>query len=44
MLLFERPLKDGDWVRAGDVTGRVTEINWRSVHIETATREPPHRP
>ena len=39
MLLFERPLKDGDWVRAGDVTGRVTEINWRSVHIETATRE-----
>ena len=39
MLLFERPLKDGDWVRAGDVTGRVIEINWRSVHIETATRE-----
>jgi len=39
MLLFERPLKDGDWVRAGDVTGRVTEINWRSVHIETSTRE-----
>jgi small-conductance mechanosensitive channel len=39
MLLFERPLKDGDWVRTGDVTGRVTEINWRSVHIETATRE-----
>ena len=39
MLLFERPLKDGDWVRAGGVTGRVTEINWRSVHIETSTRE-----
>ena len=39
MLLFERPLKDGDWVRTGDVTGRVIEINWRSVHIETATRE-----
>lgn len=39
MLLFERPLKDGDWVRTGGVTGRVIEINWRSVHIETATRE-----
>ena len=39
MLLFERPLKDGDWVRTGGVTGRVIEINWRSVHIETSTRE-----
>ena len=39
MLLFERPLKVGDWVRAGGTMGRVIEINWRSVHIETATRE-----
>lgn len=39
MLLFERPLSVGDWVTAEGVTGRVVEINWRSVHIETATRE-----
>ena len=39
MLLFERPLKVGDWVKTGDTMGRVIEINWRSVHIETATRE-----
>ena len=39
MLLFERPLNVGDWVIAKGVTGRVIEINWRSIHIETSTRE-----
>lgn len=39
MLLFERPLNVGDWITADGVTGRVVEINWRSVHIETPTRE-----
>ena len=39
MLLFERPLNVGDWIIADSVTGRVIEINWRSVHIETPTRE-----
>lgn len=39
MLLFERPLNVGDWVIAEGVTGRVIEINWRSIHIETPTRE-----
>lgn len=39
MLLFERPLKVGDWVSAEGVTGKVIEINWRSVHIQTPTRE-----
>jgi small-conductance mechanosensitive channel len=39
MLLFERPLKVGDWVTADGVMGKVIEINWRSVHIQTSTRE-----
>ena len=39
MLLFERPLSVGDWVSAEGVTGKVIEINWRSVHILTPTRE-----
>lgn len=39
MLLFERPLNVGDWVVADGTTGKVIEINWRSVHIETPTRE-----
>jgi small-conductance mechanosensitive channel len=39
MLLFERPLSVGDWVQAEGVKGKVTEINWRSVRIETPTRE-----
>jgi small-conductance mechanosensitive channel len=39
MLLFERPIKVGDWVAAEGVTGKVIEINWRSVHILTSTRE-----
>ncbi|MFM8251302.1 MAG: mechanosensitive ion channel domain-containing protein [Planctomycetota bacterium] len=39
MLLFERPLNVGDWVNADGAIGKVIEINWRSVHIETPTRE-----
>jgi small-conductance mechanosensitive channel len=39
MLLSERPLNLGDWIQVGDVRGRVIEINWRAVHIETPTRE-----
>lgn len=39
MLLLERPLNVGDWVNVDGVIGRVREINWRSVHIETTTRE-----
>lgn len=39
MLLFERPLNVGDFVVADGTTGKVIEINWRSVHIETPTRE-----
>ena len=39
MLLFERPLSVGDWVTVGNVTGKVIEINWRSVHVATRTRE-----
>ncbi len=39
MLLFERPLNIGDWITAEGATGKVTKINWRSVHIETTARE-----
>ena len=34
-LLFEQPFKKGDWLRVGDLVGKVTDINWRSVRIET---------
>lgn len=39
MLLFERPLTIGDWLIADGTTGKVIEINWRSVHIETLLHE-----
>lgn len=39
MLLLERPFNVGDWVNVNNITGKVIEINWRSVHIETSTRE-----
>lgn len=35
LLLFEQPFRLGDWLDAGAVRGRVVEVNWRSVHIET---------
>ncbi|MDN3495827.1 mechanosensitive ion channel family protein [Planococcus sp. APC 4015] len=35
LLLFEQPFKIGDWLEVGDVRGRVIEVNWRAVHIDT---------
>ncbi|MGU3409951.1 mechanosensitive ion channel domain-containing protein [Microbacterium sp. M1A1_1b] len=35
-LLFEQPFRMGDWLDVGGTRGRVVEVNWRSVHIETA--------
>ncbi|MCO6430665.1 MAG: mechanosensitive ion channel [Deltaproteobacteria bacterium] len=38
-LLFERPFNVGEWVKVGDVIGRINEINWRSVAIVTRDNE-----
>lgn len=35
LLIFERPFTNGDLLRVGDTVGRVVEINWRAVHLET---------
>jgi small-conductance mechanosensitive channel/CRP-like cAMP-binding protein len=35
LLLFEQPFRLGDFLEVGDVRGRVVEVNWRSVHIDT---------
>ncbi|MFZ4843617.1 mechanosensitive ion channel domain-containing protein [Mycetocola saprophilus] len=35
LLLFEQPFKLGDWLDAGSVRGRVVQVNWRAVHIDT---------
>lgn len=35
LLLFEQPFEMGDWLQADGVRGRVVEVNWRSVHIDT---------
>ena len=35
LLLFEQPFRLGDWLDTGDVRGRVVEVNWRAVHIDT---------
>ena len=34
-LLFERPLTEGDWIEVDGITGKVIEVNWRSVHLLT---------
>ncbi len=38
VLLFERPIKIGDWVVLGDLEGMVKQINVRSTEIETFSR------
>lgn len=35
LLLFEQPFRLGDWLETDSVRGRVVEVNWRAVHIET---------
>lgn len=35
LLLFEQPFRIGDWLDVGGTTGRVIEVNWRAVHLET---------
>lgn len=37
LLLFEQPFRIGDWLEAAGVKGRVVEVNWRAVHIDTGS-------
>ncbi|MEO8814272.1 MAG: mechanosensitive ion channel family protein [Mycobacterium sp.] len=34
-MLFEQPFRIGDWLDTPTARGRVIEVNWRAVHIET---------
>ncbi|MFN7678360.1 MAG: mechanosensitive ion channel domain-containing protein [Cyanobacteriota bacterium] len=34
-LLFEQPIRLGDWVEVNGKEGKVVEVNWRSVHLLT---------
>ena len=35
LLLFEQPFRIGDWLDTKVGKGRVVEVNWRAVHIDT---------
>lgn len=35
LLLFEQPFRIGDWLDTKRGKGRVVEVNWRAVHIDT---------
>jgi small-conductance mechanosensitive channel/CRP-like cAMP-binding protein len=37
LMLFEQPFKLGDWIEMSATRGRVVEVNWRSVHIDTGS-------
>ena len=36
-MLFEQPFRINDWLDTGTAQGRVVEVNWRAVHIETGS-------
>jgi small-conductance mechanosensitive channel/CRP-like cAMP-binding protein len=38
-LQMDRSVAEGDWITVGEVTGRVTEIRWRSTSVETRNWE-----
>ena len=37
MMLFEQPFRLGDWLETAAAKGRVVEVNWRAVHLETGS-------
>jgi small-conductance mechanosensitive channel len=37
LMLFEQPFRLGDWLDTPAARGRVVEVNWRAVHLETGT-------
>ena len=37
LMLFEQPFKIGDWIDTEKAKGRVVEVNWRAVHLETGS-------
>lgn len=37
LLLFEQPFKIGDWLTTSAASGRVVQVNWRAVHIDTGS-------
>ena len=37
LMLFEQPFRLGDWIETSAARGRVVEVNWRAVHIDTGT-------
>ncbi len=37
LMLFEQPFKLGDWIDTPAARGKVVEVNWRAVHLETGT-------
>ncbi|MEY8015453.1 MULTISPECIES: mechanosensitive ion channel family protein [Mycobacterium] len=36
-MLFEQPFRINDWLDTGTAKGRVVEVNWRAVHIDTGS-------
>ena len=38
-LVYEKPFAVGDFITVGDKTGRVIEMNWRAVHMQTRQKE-----
>jgi small-conductance mechanosensitive channel len=37
LMLFEQPFQLGDWIETSTARGRVVEVNWRAVHIDTGS-------
>ncbi len=37
LMLFEQPFQLGDWLDTPAARGRVVEVNWRAVHLETSS-------
>ncbi len=35
LMLFEQPFRIGEWIETTDTKGRVVEVNWRAVHVQT---------
>lgn len=39
LLMVEQPFSLDEWIEVGGIKGRVAQINWRSVHLETPAND-----
>ena len=38
-LVYEKPFNEGDWIKIGNHVGKIVEMNWRAIRLQTREKE-----